>query len=237
MKSFCLVLLPLCLLAQDAPPDPTIAAPAAQPGGYQQYGTQDKKRILGIMPNFRTTSVNAKDIVKLSSKEKFQLATRDAFDPGAFFTTALLTGLSHWQQQYYPAIPLGAKGYAERYGLNFLDNASSTYLSEAIIPSLTHQDPRYFRLGEGSIPKRLGYSLSRLLIARSDSGKWVVNGAQLGGGFAAGAIANLYYPASERSVKNTVVRFGINLGTDGLSNLGREFWPDIAKLMSRHKKP
>jgi hypothetical protein len=237
MKYLSALVVCSCLLAQDTPPEATTAAPVAQPGGYQQYGTQDKKRILGIMPNFRTTSVNAKDIVKLSSGDKFKLAARDAFDPGAFFTTAILTGVSHWQQQYYPAIPLGAKGYGERYALNFLDNTSSTFLSEAVIPSLTHQDPRYFRLGEGSIKKRLGYSLSRLLIARSDKGKWVVNGGQLGGGFAAGALANLYYPASQRSVENTFIRFGINLGTDGLSNLGREFWPDIAKLMSRHKKP
>jgi len=235
MKFFLSLALAVSLYAQEsAPAGGAVPAQAATPqAGYQQYGAQDKKRILGIMPNFRTTSVDAKDIVKLKSKEKFQLATRDAFDPGAFFTTGILTGLSHWQQQYYPAIPLGAKGFGERYALNFVDNASSTYFAEAIVPSLTHQDPRYFRKGQGPIIKRLGYSVSRLLIARSDGGKWVPNGGQLGGSFAAGSLANLYYPASQRSVQNTFIRFGINLGTDGLSNLGREFWPDIAKLLSR----
>jgi hypothetical protein len=145
----------------------------------------------------------------------------------------LLTGLSHWQRQYYPAIPLGAKGLGARYALNFVDDVNSTYFGEAIVPALTGQDPRYFRKGEGPIVKRLGYSLSRLVVGRYDSGKWGINGAQLGGNFAAGAVANLYYPASERSARNTGIRFGINMGTDAISNLGREFWPDIAKLLSR----
>src|SRR4051812_190290 len=126
MKIFLAFVVSLSLYGQETTPAPTEkpsekkAAEAAD--GGRQYQQEDRKRILGIIPNFRTTSVDAKDIMPLSAKEKFKLATRDAFDPGAFVTTALLTGLSHWQQQYYPDIPLGAKGYGWRYGLNFVDN-------------------------------------------------------------------------------------------------------------------
>jgi hypothetical protein len=238
MKLLPVIFLPLCLIAQDATPpvqaDSSVIAPTE---GGRQYKKEDKKRILGVIPNFVTTSVDAKDILKLSVKEKFQLATRDSLDPGAFATTFVLTGLSHWQRQYYPAIPLGWGGFGRRYALNFVDNASSTFFAEAIIPSLLHQDPRYFRKGSGPIKRRMGYSISRLVVARSDGGRWVPNGGQLVGNLAAGSLANLYYPSSEVSLSNTFVRYGINLGTYGLSNLAREFWPDISKLISHKPKP
>src|ERR1041385_4199018 len=129
MKIFLALVVCLSLYGQETAPAPAekpSEKPAAAEGG-RQYDKEDRKSILGIIPNFRTTSVDAKDIMRLNVKEKFQLATRDSFDPGAFFTTALLTGLSHWQQQYYPDIPLGMKGYGWRYGLNFVDNVSATY--------------------------------------------------------------------------------------------------------------
>lgn len=162
------------------------------------------------------------------------MATLDTFDPSAFLNTAILSGISQAQHQY-PTIPLGAKGYAHRFGLGFADNMTSTFLAEAIVPTLTRQDPRYFRKGTGAGWQRTAYALSRFWVIRSSRDRLRPNGPEILGNLAAAGAGNLYYPSAERSFRNTMIRFGIGIGTDSGSLVLREFWPDIVKRLRRSK--
>ena len=239
----CFAAFVLCgvALAQVAPPEPSVSeetpatpvAPKAvdDPSGYTK---SDQKRVFGMMPNFRATSIDPVHAPSLTVKEKFQLATHDAFDRSAFLSTALNSGLIHGFGQYY-SLGGGPKGYAKRFGLTYADTVQGAFMLEAVMPSLLHQDPRYFRKGEGSGWGRSGYAFSRLVVTRCDSRKLCFNASEFAGQLASSGISNLYYPSVERTYQNTVIRFGTSLATDALNNMLREFLPDLVNRIQRRK--
>ena len=100
-------------------------------------------------------------------------------------------------------------------------------MTGAIFPSLLRTDPRYYRMGEGTVRQRLRYSLSRILVTRTDSGHRAFNFSELGGSAAGAAISNLYYPAQDRTVSNNLTTWGTQIAIDCFGNELKEFWPDI----------
>src|SRR5262249_2201873 len=120
---------------------------------------------------------------------------------------------------------------------SFADQAIGNMLAEGVMPSLLHQDPRYFRrgAGSGSTKSRLGYAVSRIFVCKNDRGNWTINASELLGNAAGAAISNAYYPDT-RTAQDNAQKFLIQLGTDALSQVGKEFWPDIKrKWFSKHK--
>jgi|SRR5579872_312906 len=189
---------------------------------------KDDKHILGVVPNYATVNDPSVQFQSIPAKEKFKLAAQDAFDPFSWVITGIYAGVAQWGNDY-AAYGQGAQGYAKRYGAAFADGAIGNYMTEAILPVLLHQDPRYFRLGTGGGWKRVGYALSRVLVTRADNGKWEFNTSEIAGNAAAAAIANLYYPAQNRNVGDTVEKFGVNVVSDAGFNVLKEFWPDMRK--------
>jgi hypothetical protein len=102
-----------------------------------------------------------------------------------------------------------------------------------VFPVITHQDPRYYRLGEGGFWRRTGYALSRAVVTRDDAGNNVFNSSELGGSAASAGLSDLYYPARERTLSRTMGRWGLNFGFDALGYVGREFWPDVERKLLR----
>lgn len=192
-------------------------------------------RIFGVIPNNRSISLHGEKVEPLTVRDKFRLASATSFDPGAFVVTGTLAGIGQWHNQY-PTFGQGMKGYGRRWGMMFTDNMASSFLSDAVFPSIFRQDPRYFRLGEGSTGKRIGYAISRVWLARCDNGKRCFNYGEVLGSAAHAGISSYYYPAAERTGSNIGARTTIAIAPDVVSNLLREFWPDIArKLKSRRK--
>ncbi len=194
-------------------------------------------RIFGIIPNRRSTSIRAGEAEPLDAKGKFKLATQGAFDPGTFVTSAVYAGIGQATNQY-PSFDQGLKGYGRRYGYTVLDTVSTTYWTDAIMPTIFRQDPRYYRLGEGSTGKRVKYSISRIWLARSDRGHQTFNFGEVFGNTAQAVVSNYYYPAAERNGGNLFARATLSIAPDVVSNLLREFWPDISRRMQqkRNKK-
>src|SRR5258708_11138335 len=125
------------------------------------------KRILGIIPNFRAVSANTK-LPPQSPKEKFLTATQDSFDYSSLFLPAVVAGYSQATNQT-PEFHQGAAGYARYYWHSYLDQAIENYMVEGFGPIITHQDNRYYTLGQGGFLKRTGYALSRTVITRTDA--------------------------------------------------------------------
>jgi hypothetical protein len=205
-------------------PDPVISATAAPAPSVQPPSYSDT-HMFGVVPNYNAVNDPDHPYVPLTVGAKFMIAAHDAFDPFSWVTTALYAGVEQWQGQY-PQFGQGSKGYAKRYGGAFADGGISNYISEAILPSLLHQDPRYFRLGKGTALHRIGYTISREWITRVDSGKERFNISELAGNLGAAAISNLYYPAQERSASETMEKFAVNIVSDAGFNVLKEFWPD-----------
>lgn len=202
----------------------TIPAPTPEPAQPSRIDTH----IFGLVPEYDTVNEPAQRYKPITSGEKFWIAAHDGFDPFSWVTTGLFAGVAQWHDQS-PEFGPGAQGYAKRYGASFADGAIANFMSEAILPSLLHEDPRYFRLGRGSFFHRVGYTISREVIARKDSGGQSFNISEIAGNLGAAALSNLYYPPSERSAGETMERFAVNIVSDAGFNVLKEFWPDMRR--------
>ena len=129
----------------------------------------------------------------------------------------------------------GVKGYAKRYTASIADQTISNYLTEAILPSLLHHDPRYFRLGQGSASHRILHALSWVVISKTDSNHNTLNVSELLGSGAPAAIGLAYYPTEERDGSAVLDRFVTQVSFDAASSVLKEYWPDIRHLLQKMK--
>jgi hypothetical protein len=232
------------LSQQDAPPpaqgtgqDPRqetskSSAPAPQQADGQQRLPQTK-RILGVIPNFRSVSTDEK-LPPESLKEKFMTATQDSFDYSSVVIPAVLAGYSMGTSAY-PEFHQGAAGYGRYFWRAAVDQTSENYMVEFVVPTLTHEDSRYYTLGRGGFVKRTGYAISRIFVTRNDAGNETFNLGEVVGAGASAGLSSLYYPARSRSFGNTGSEWGLDVGIDALSFEVKEFWPDINRRLFHAK--
>jgi hypothetical protein len=215
----------------DAPTaDRQNGAEASQANDYEGKQT---RRILGIIPNFRSVSADQK-LPALAMREKFKLTIEDSFDYSSFIYVGLLAGVSQAENSY-PEFHNGAPAFARYYWHNFADTVNGNLMTEFLMPVATREDPRYYTLGHGGFFKRTRYSVSRLLITRTDRGGLAPNFSEIVGNGAASGLADLYYPSPERTWTKTGQRWVTQVGLDGFSDLIKEFWPDVNSKFFHNK--
>lgn len=194
---------------------------------------EQDQRMLGVVPMFTVTS--RRDAPPLSSTGKLHLFVRSAFDPFEYAAAGLQAGINQAENEF-PEYGLGGAGFAKRYGAALGDQISSGFFANYAYPVLLKEDPRYFRLGQGSVPHRIGYSLAQEFVVHTDSGKRTFNFSNALGAVSAGGLSNLYYPDSSRGFGLTMSRAGISLLYGSVGGLADEFWPDIQrKFFSKHR--
>ena len=222
-------------------PDAALAQQNTDPGGSTQNAQQSAslegkqtKRILGVIPNFRSVSVDEK-LPPQSVKDKFITTTQDSFDYSAFIFAGALAGVS-MAENSYPEFHQGAAGYGRYYWHTFADQADENYWVEFIMPTVLRQDSRYYTLGRGGIVKRTAYSFSRVLITRTDGGSETFNASEIVGAGAASGISSLYYPSTERTWTKVGQRWLTNVSLDGATFIFKEFWPDINNAIFHQKQ-
>jgi hypothetical protein len=195
----------------------------------EQIKIEEKQRILGAIPNFYVTYIP--NAVALTSKQKFELAWRSVVDPFTFLVVGGAAGVEQWQNHFI-GYGQGAEGYAKRFGANYGDTLTGTFIGAYILPSLLKQDPRYFYKGTGSKPARFAYAIAMAFICKGDNGRWQPNYSGILGSLAAGGISNLYYPTQDRNgAKLTFENAAIGIASNGITNLLQEF--AIRKLTPR----
>jgi hypothetical protein len=194
---------------------------------------QQTKRMFGVIPNFASVSAHT-EVPALTTGGKFWLATQDSVDYSSFIWAGMQAGQS-MALRSYPELGHGAAGYSRYYWRAFADQASGSYFTEAIVPALTHEDPRYYTLGYGGFFRRAEYALSRVVLTKKDSGRTCFNYSEIVGNGMEAGLANLYYPPQERSLQNTAVNWASQLEAAALNNLFREFWPDFRRKFLRQK--
>jgi hypothetical protein len=186
----------------------------------EQVHLEEQQRVLGFIPNFYVVYDSA-NAVPLTTKLKFQLAMRVSVDPITFAGIAFMSGVRQWART--PDYQLGAKGYGQRVGAEAADGFSDLLIGGAVLPSLLHQDPRYFYQGTGTTRSRLEHALASPFICRGDNGRWQPNYSSVGGDLAASALMTTYYPQSNRGAGMVFGQFGINTGERELSAVVQEF--------------
>jgi hypothetical protein len=215
------------LLLQPSQPDTatTIAS--------NSIAATESKRIFLLIPNYRTVPTIA-DFKTLTPGEKFGIATDDSLDPGTFALAALFGGIGQLTNSN-KSFGQGAAGFGRYFGAAFGDFAIGNYMTEAIYPSLLHQDPRYFRRGTGTGWSRFGYAVGQIFWTHRDSGKAEFNFSELIGNSTAVAISNAYY-CENRTTSNAVSKLGTQISLDMAGNILKEFWPDFErKFEKKHR--
>ena len=208
----------------------------------QDKAQQDKEkakakddRMFYVMPNYLTVGSESQ-VKPLSWKEKFAIAAKGSFDPYEFTVVGIVAGIRQAENSS-PAFGQGVEGYAKRYGAAFADQVDGNVMVGGVFPSIMKIDPRYFQLGKGSVPHRMGYAFSRIFVARTDAGKHVFNIPEFAGNATAIAISNFYYPAADRGFGTSFSDWGTQMGLDAFGNELKEFWPDIHHyLQKKHER-
>ena len=187
-----------------------------------------------VMPNYLTVD-DQSQVKPLSWKEKFALTAKGTFDPYEFAIVGVVPGIRQ-AENAYPAFGQGMAGYGKRYGAAFADQLDGNIMAGAVCPSILRTDPRDFRLGKGRLGHRFGYAVSRVLVARKDSGGNMFNIPEFAGNATAIAISNVYYPLPI-VVLRRVSPVTVQMGIDAFGNELKEFWPDIhGYLQRRHAR-
>src|SRR5947207_6988654 len=177
-----------------------------------------------FFPNIATS------VGPLSSKQKFELFADESVAPSRFLSSAFGAGIGQAQNSLEGyGQELG--GYGKRFGSSMATAASNNFFGTFLIASLLHRDPRYFVTLHGGAGHRIGYALSRIVVARTDDGKDAANSAGIVGPLLAESLANRYLLVKEQIAGQTFQRFGLRLGLNTIGNALREYWPTIFRSL------
>ena len=207
----------------------TVTPESSEEIARKQVKVEEQQRVLGIIPNYYV--VYDHNPAPLPTHLKFELATKVLFDPVTMLGTAAVAGFD--QAGAVPGYQEGAKGYGQRLGATYTGAATDIMIGGAILPSLLHQDPRYYYQGTGSKTSRALHAISRAFVTTGDDGRSQPNYSTIGGDLAAAAIATAYYPPSDRSAGKVFGTALINTGERMVGNLAQEFF--FRKLSSKPK--
>jgi hypothetical protein len=197
----------------------SVTAVFAERVAAQQVKAEETQRYLGVVPNFYV--VYDRNVVPMPASLKFHLAIRAETDVVTFTGAALLAGIH--QASDTPAFQQGFAGYAQRYGAAYAGGVSDILIGGAILPSLLHQDPRYFYSGEGTTKQRVTHALRSVFLTHGDNGKIQFNYSGIGGDMASAALANTYYPSANRGPGLFLANWAVLSAGRAANTLAQEF--------------
>ena len=195
---------------------------------------QNPKRIFGIIPNFISTNDTTANQEPLTVHEKYILSFHQMFDVSAHIGNLLQSAISQ-AANGQPHYGQGWGAFGERLAASEGDQMTSCFFIYGVLPSVLHDDPRYFRRGSGSIGSRLWYAASRTVITRKDSGQPAFNVPQTLGQLIQQGISTSYYPVQDRTAPGVFTQWGVNLAYNSGYNMLREFMPDLGQYLARRK--
>ena len=224
-----------------APAPPSDNAPVAEPGqapapqdNKDDSQGQQTKRMFWLVPNFAAVSAHTQ-LPPLSTREKFVLAMHDSVvDYSSYSWAGILAGQA-MALNSDPELGHGIAGYGRYYWRTFTDEMSGVFFTEAIVPAITREDPRYYTMGQGGFFRRTTYAISRAFVTKTDSGGTSFNWSEVAGNGLEAGLSNAYYPPQERGLSQTAMNFGTQMESAVLNHVFQEFWPDIRRKLFHRK--
>jgi hypothetical protein len=208
----------------------SVTAESQEEVATEQVRSEEKQRILGIIPNFYV--VYDSQFVPLTPRLKFQLAARASTDVVTIAGTAFLAGIN--QAADTPGYQQGWKGYGQRFGAVYAGGVSGILIGGALLPSVLHQDPRYFYQGTGTKKSRFFHAMEAPFIARGDNGEWQPNYSSVGGDVASAALSVTYLPESDRNASTVITNLVTTTAGRIANAMAQEFL--LSRLTSRANK-
>jgi hypothetical protein len=167
-------------------------------------------------------------LCSFTPKKKFVLFVQDSIDPATFLTAAF-NALLDGAEDSDPSFGHDAAGYGKRFGAELADQTSSAFFKDFAYPTIFSEDPRYYRLGQGSAGKRLSHALEHVVIAHQEDGTHMFNFSEWLGTTSAVALGDVYHPDNKPGVAPAAKNVGLALLQDMGYDVLREFWPEIAR--------
>jgi hypothetical protein len=196
----------------------------------QEFKAEEQQRILRFIPNTYVTYEPHPE--PLTTGMKFHLAYKSLSNPVFFVRAAAWAGVQ--QANGTPDYRQGAQGYGERLGVGLADAATEGLIGNAILPSLLHQDPRYFYQGTGTKKSRARHAILAPFVCKGDNGAWQPNYSTWGGGLISSSISMAYLPDSNRGPGHVFRGFGIGMGLHVAGSLAQEFIVDKFTSKGKH---
>jgi hypothetical protein len=168
-------------------------------------------------------------LCSLAVKDKFKLFLHEEIDPIGFLSVSFHSALNQAEDQD-PQWGEGGKAYAKRWGAEFLGQTTAHFFGDFLYPTIFREDPRYYRLGQGSVKSRLLYAMKHTVIAHHDTGKNMFNYNEFLGTATSLVLANLYHPAAQHGAGPFVEAAGMSIVQDMGFDVLREFWPEVAHI-------
>jgi hypothetical protein len=212
------------LLQNPQTPSTPTTVQTTNPDAVSPNGTQQTKRVLGIVPNFRAVSADTK-LPPMSAKGKFIVAGKDTFDYSALIVAGIQAGFS-MNSDSYPEFHQGLKGYGRYYWHTLADTASENFMVGGVGPIVFKQDNRFYTLGHGGFRKRTVYAVTRVLITRKDDGDSTFNFSEIIGSGASSGLSTLWYPKQYQTWTKVGQKWLTSDLIDCFNFFWKEWWPD-----------
>lgn len=225
--------------------DPAVAGESAaqSQSGKDAQNTEEKnqgqehhRRLLGLVVPAHNV-VNDPTAPPLSVHQKFAIFYRGTYASNQWAAVAVSAGISQADDDL-SGYGQGMQGYGKRFGAYLADANAATFFGKSLLPSMLHDDPRYFRMGPGEgFSRRLVHAVLSPEWTRRDNGSYRVNYSNLLGNLFGASFSNLYYPDTDRSAGDTFARAGTITASNSLNGIFHEFWPDIQNKLFKKNKP
>jgi hypothetical protein len=179
--------------------------------------------------NVATANTISTSPIPMTADQKYEFALHQAFDPSAHVMNMFRSGLEQ-AANAQPHYGQGWGAYEKRFAAGELDQITGSTLIYGFLPSILHEDPRYFPRGRGSAMARAWYAASRTFVTQRDNGTAGFNTSETLGQLISCGISTSYYPARDRTLRSVSANWVVDLGTNSIFNMFAEFYPDLKRV-------
>jgi hypothetical protein len=187
---------------------------------------------MGTVParsvNWRISPFEHEPYTPLPLKEKAYLFALRTVQPSSLGKSLVTAGIAQWRdspEQWGQGMAGFSRRYAHRLVTRGVENAIGFGVAAAF-----RQDPRYYRLGEGGIWRRTAHAASYTFVTKNDQGNRTFSIWRVSGNYGSQFVSNTWRPDND-TAGDALIRGSISLGYDAASNIFKEFWPDIRRIV------
>jgi hypothetical protein len=228
-------------VAQGTPPQIPVLQPAISLPGNPPEAPKSR---LGQMKNLIKSQVRQavdgeryparREWQPLTTRQKFDLFLHSTYAPSTFLNAGVDVVADRVKGRQDPEYETGMLGWGQHYGIELSTTETDVFFQQFLFPAVLKQDPRYYRNPDLPFFKRVLYSMSRVVITRSDSGGETFNASRILGSAASRAVSDLYIPGQPQGLRPLSDCVGFRLLRDAGMNLVHEFWPDLQRKFRHH---
>jgi len=235
---------PTSVSAQETPKPPLQTqpspSPAAQPPAGQAPSASAPPAPVALYNLLQSKSIVFPDIAysteRLSAGQKFELFVDNSVSVNAVTWSAL--GSAVGQADDSPTgFEQGWGAYGKRFGSDMARQSSSEFSGTFLLATALHEDPRFNAEINPPFFHAVKYSLQQVFVMQNDDGHKTVAWSRLVGPAMAEGLANVYWPDRNRTVGDTLFRYGLDLASRAGGNMLREYWPVLLQKISHTRRP